>query len=160
MIPNGRTISETPRVTSYYRLLPGDRRAMYGGRARFQTVHPDESAALLHGMMCERWPQLKGARITHSWSGLVAMTTDALPHMGMEDGIHYCTGCNGSGIATMTYLGHQIARRIIQNGHTDSGYDALAFPPVPVPFYSGKPWFLPFVGQYYWHLDKKDRRAS
>lgn len=160
LIPNGRTISETPRVTSYYRLLPGDRRVMYGGRARFQTVHPDESAALLHRMMCERWPQLKGARITHSWSGLVAMTTDALPHMGMEDGIHYCTGCNGSGIATMTYLGHQIARRIIQNGHTDSGYDALAFPPVPVPFYSGKPWFLPFVGQYYRHLDKKDRRAS
>ena len=36
--PKGRTMSETPRVTSYYRLLPGDRRVMYGGRARFQDV--------------------------------------------------------------------------------------------------------------------------
>ena len=158
LIPNGRTISETPRVTSYYRLLPGDRRVMYGGRARFQTVHPNESAALLHGMMCERWPQLKDARITHSWSGLVAMTTDALPHMGYENGIHYCAGCNGSGVATMTYLGLQIARRILNGGESDSGYATLAFPDVPVPFYRGKPWFLPIVGGYYRHLDRKDRQ--
>ena len=46
LIPNGRTISESPRVTSYYRLLPGDRRVMYGGRARFENVHPDVSATL------------------------------------------------------------------------------------------------------------------
>ena len=160
LIPNGRTISETPRVTSYYRLLPGDRRVMYGGRARFQDVPPDVSATLLHRMMTDRWPQLKGVRITHSWSGFVAMTTDALPHMGQEDGLHYCTGCNGSGVAMMTYLGKQVARRILQNGQSDSAYDGLAFPDVPVPFYHGKPWFLPIVGEYYRYLDKKERRAA
>jgi glycine/D-amino acid oxidase-like deaminating enzyme len=160
LIPNGRTISETPRVTSYYRLLPGDRRVMYGGRARFQDVPADVSAALLYRMMTDRWPQLKGTRITHSWSGFVAMTTDALPHMGVEDGLHYCTGCNGSGVAMMTYLGKQVARRILQNGQSDSAYDGLAFPGVPVPFYQGKPWFLPIVGEYYRYLDKKERRAA
>lgn len=157
LIPKGRTISETPRVTSYYRLLPGDRRVMYGGRARFQDVPPDVSATLLHRMMTDRWPQLKGVRITHSWSGFVAMTTDALPHMGMEDGVHYCTGCNGSGVAMMTYLGREVARRILQNGESDSAYARLEFPGVPVPFYSGKPWFLPVVGEYYRYLDRRDR---
>ncbi|MDA1308275.1 MAG: FAD-dependent oxidoreductase [Proteobacteria bacterium] len=160
LIPNGRTISETPRVTSYYRLLPGDRRVMYGGRARFHDVPPEVSATVLHAMMTERWPQLKGARITHSWSGLVAMTTDALPHMGKEDGLHYCIGCNGSGVAMMTYLGQQVARRILQDDRTDSGYGELAFPGVPVPFYRGKPWFLRVVGEYYRYLDRKDRRAT
>ena len=160
LIPNGRTISETPRVTSYYRLLPGDRRVMYGGRARFQDVPPDVSAALLHRMMTDRWPQLKGIRITHSWSGFVAMTTDALPHMGQEDGLHYCTGCNGSGVAMMTYLGNQVARRILQNGQSDSAYASLDFPGVPVPFYRGNPWFLPIVGEYYRYLDKRDRRSA
>ncbi len=160
LIPNGRTISETPRVTSYYRLLPGDRRVMYGGRARFQDVPPDVSATLLHGMMTDRWPQLKDVRITHSWSGFVAMTTDALPHMGQEDGLHYCTGCNGSGVAMMTYLGNQVARRILQNGHSDSAYVDVEFPGVPVPLYRGSPWFLPIVGEYYRYLDRKDRRAS
>jgi glycine/D-amino acid oxidase-like deaminating enzyme len=158
LIPRGRTISETPRVTSYYRLLPGDRRVMYGGRARFQDVPPDVSAVLLHAMMTKRWPQLKAARITHSWSGFVAMTTDALPHMGVEDGVHYCTGCNGSGVAMMTYLGLQVARRILQDGACDSAYADLDFPGIPVPFYRGKPWFLPIVGEYYRYLDRKERR--
>jgi len=160
LIPNGRTISETPRVTSYYRLLPGDRRVMYGGRARFESVHPDVSAGLLHGMMTERWPQLKGVRITHSWSGLVAMTTDAVPHMGEEDGVHYCMGCNGSGIAMMTWLGYQVARRILQDGRTDSAYVGVDFPKVPVPFYRGDPWFLPIVGNWYRYLDRRERRTA
>jgi glycine/D-amino acid oxidase-like deaminating enzyme len=160
LIPNGRTISETPRVTSYYRLLPGDRRVMYGGRARFQDVPPDVSATLLHRMMTDHWPQLKGIRITHSWSGFVAMTTDALPHMGQEDGLHYCTGCNGSGVAMMTYLGNQVAQCILQNGRSDSAYASLDFPGVPVPFYRGNPWFLPIVGEYYRYLDKRDRRSA
>lgn len=160
LIPNGRTISETPRVTSYYRLLPGDRRVMYGGRARFQDVPPDVSATLLHRMMTARWPQLKDVRITHSWSGFVAMTMDAIPHMGQEDGLHYCTGCNGSGVAMMTYLGNQIARRILRNGESDSAYLGVEFPEVPVPFYRGSPWFLPIIGEYYRYLDRKERNAT
>ncbi|MFY0612866.1 MAG: FAD-binding oxidoreductase [Hyphomicrobiaceae bacterium] len=158
LIPNGRTISETPRITSYYRLLPGDRRVMYGGRARFHDVPPDVSATLLYKMMTDRWPQLKGTRITHSWSGFVAMTTDALPHMGQEDGLHFCTGCNGSGVAMMPYLGRQVARRIQQDGQTDCAYAKIDFPGVPVPLYQGKPWFLPIVGEYYRYLDRRDRR--
>jgi len=158
LIPNGRTISESARITNYYRLLPGDRRVMFGGRARFESVPADLSAAILHGKMIERWPQLKGIRITHSWSGLVAMTTDSIPHMGQEDGLHFCTGCNGSGVAMMTYLGNQVARRILQDGHSDSAYVGVEFPKVPVPFYSGNPWFLPIIGNYYRHLDRKERR--
>ncbi|MGI9480706.1 MAG: NAD(P)/FAD-dependent oxidoreductase [Hyphomicrobiaceae bacterium] len=160
LIPNGRTISETPRVTSYYRMLPGDRRVMYGGRARFQDVPPDVSASLLYNMMTDRWPQLKGTRITHSWSGFVAMTSDALPHMGQEDGLHFCTGCNGSGVAMMPYLGRQVARRILQDGKTDCAYAKIDFPGVPVPLYQGKPWFLPIVGEYYRYLDRRDRRTG
>ncbi len=160
LIPQGRTISESPRITSYYRLLPGDRRVMYGGRARFENVHPDFSATLLHKMMTDRWPQLKGARITNSWSGFVAMTTDAIPHMGEEDGLHFCTGCNGSGVAMMTYLGNQVAQRILQDGHSDSAYIGIDFPKVPVPFYSGNPWFLPIIGNYYRYLDRKERQRG
>lgn len=160
LIPNGRTISESPRVTSYYRLLPGDRRVMYGGRARFENVHPDVSAALLYQMMTDRWPQLNGVRITHSWSGFVAMTVDALPHMGQEDGLHYCTGCNGSGVAMMTYLGRQVARRILQDSQSVSAYESFELPKVPVPFYSGNPWFLPIIGNYYRYLDSRERRRA
>ena len=157
LLPKGRTISETPRITSYYRLTPGDKRVMYGGRARFQNVDPDLSATLLHGMMTARWPQLKGVKITHSWSGFVAMTADSLSHMGEEDGIHFCAGCNGSGVAMMTYLGHRVAGRILNANAEESGFFTQAFPGVPVPFYRGDPWFLPIVGGYFRWRDRMER---
>jgi len=157
LIPNGRTISESARITCYYRLLPGDRRVMFGGRARFHDVPAETSAAILHGMMTARWPQLKDARITHSWSGFVAMTMDSLPHIGFEKGMHYCAGCNGSGVAMMTYLGYRVARRILDGGQTDSGFAAIPHADVPVPFYTGDPWFLPIIGGYYRLRDRWDR---
>ena len=158
LIPNGRTISESSRITSYYRLLPGNRRVMYGGRARFNSIHPDISAHLLHNMMIKRWPQIKEARITHSWSGFVAMTADSLPHIGIHNGIHFCTGCNGSGIAMMTYLGKKTAQNIIYGTISQSVYSKIDFPIVPIPFYRGNPWFLPIVGNYYRYLDSKERK--
>ena len=127
-------------------------------RARFESVPADVSAAILHRKMIDRWPQLKGVRITHSWSGLVPMTTDSIPYMGQEDGLHFCTGSNGSGVAMMTYLGNQVAQRILQDGQSDSAYVGVEFPKALVPFYSGNPWFLPIIGNYYRLLDRKERR--
>ena len=158
LIPNGRTISETPRVLCYYRMSPDGKRMIYGGRARFTQVGPNVSGPLLHRMMTERFPQLQGTKITHSWSGLVAFTNDFLPHMGQEKGLHYCLGCNGSGIGMLTYLGNQVAQRILQDGETNTAYATLDLPKVPVPFYKGRPWFLPIVGGYYRWLDRRDRR--
>ena len=88
------------------------------------------------------------------------MTTDSLPHMGLQAGLHYCTGCNGSGVAMMTYLGHQVARRIVQDGRSDSAFSEIDFPRVPVPFYTGNPWFLPIIGGYYRLRDRIERNAS
>ena len=158
LIPKGRTISETPRVLCYYRMSPDGKRMIYGGRARFTQVGPNVSGPLLHRMMTERFPQLQGTKITHSWSGLVAFTNDFLPHMGQEKGLHYCLGCNGSGIGMLTYLGNQVAQRILQDGETNTAYATLDLPKVPVPFYKGRPWFLPIVGGYYRWLDRRDRR--
>lgn len=158
LIPHGRTISETPRVLNYYRQSPDMKRVIFGGRPRFTDVGADVTAALLHEQMTDRFPQLNGTRITHSWSGTVAFTNDHIPHLGREAGMHYALGCNGSGVGMLTYLGYQIARRIIQGGTSDSAYEGLELPLVPVPFYNGNPWFLPIVGGYYRFLDRLDRR--
>ena len=110
--------------------------------------------------MSDRWPQLKDARITHSWSGFVAITLDALPHMGQEDGLHFCNDSNGSGGAMMAYLGQQVARRILQHGRSDNAYGSIELPKIPVPFYSGHLWFPPIIGNYYRYLDHKDRHLG
>jgi glycine/D-amino acid oxidase-like deaminating enzyme len=102
LIPKARTLSDTKRVLCYYRMSPDGRRMVFGGRARFTQVDATVSAPILHRYMVDRFPQLRGVKVTHAWTGNVAFTLDALPHMGYRDGLHYCLGCNGSGVAMMT----------------------------------------------------------
>jgi glycine/D-amino acid oxidase-like deaminating enzyme len=155
LIPKARTLSDTRRVLCYYRMSPDNRRMVFGGRARFTQVDATVSAPILHRYMIDRFPQLRGVKITHAWTGNVAFTLDAVPHMGRLDDLHYCLGCNGSGIAMMTYLGWQTARKIARVANYSCSFDREEFPDHPL--YSGNPWFLPMVGGYYRLRDNLDR---
>jgi glycine/D-amino acid oxidase-like deaminating enzyme len=155
LIPRGRTLSDTRRVLCYYRMSPDGRRMVFGGRARFTQVDARVSATVLHRYMIDRFPQLRGVRITHAWTGNTAFTLDALPHMGSRGDLHYCLGCNGSGIAMMTYLGCQTARKIAGATNYACSFDTEEFPDHRL--YSGNPWFLPAVGGYYRLRDRLDR---
>jgi glycine/D-amino acid oxidase-like deaminating enzyme len=101
---------------------------------------------------------LKGTSITHAWTGNVAFTLDEMPHMGKMDNLHFALGCNGSGVAMMTYLGHQTAKKIIGGGNTICAFDQPEFPDHP--FYNGSTWFLPWIGRYFRTLDWVDRKFS
>ena len=155
LIPKGRTLSDTRRVLCYYRMSPDGRRMIFGGRARFTQVDAAVSAPILHRYMAARFPQLRGVKVTHAWTGNTAFTLDALPHMGQSEGLHYCLGCNGSGVAMMTYLGWQTARKIARAANYACSFDTHDFPDHPL--YSGNPWFLPAVGGWYRLRDRLDR---
>src|SRR5436190_2011909 len=159
LIPKGRTLADTKRVLCYYRMSPDGKRMVFGGRARFTPVTPAVSAPILHGFMTDRFPQLRGTRVTHAWTGNVAFTWDALPHTGVMGGMHYAVGCNGSGVAMMTYLGRQTARRIIGGANSTCGFELEEFPDFPL--YNGSPnWALPAVGAYYRFRDGLSRTLA
>jgi glycine/D-amino acid oxidase-like deaminating enzyme len=155
LLPNGRTISDTKRVLCYYRMSPDGQRLIFGGRARFTAVAATKSVPILHRFMVDRFPQLSKVKITHAWTGNVAFTFDFLPHMGVMDGMHYCIGCNGSGVAMMSYLGHSIGRKIVSGSNRMNAFDGHDFPVRAG--YDGHPWFLPIVGAYYRARDRIDR---
>jgi glycine/D-amino acid oxidase-like deaminating enzyme len=159
LIPKGRTLADTKRVLCYYRMSPDNKRMIFGGRGRFTPVTPAISAPILHRFMTDRFPQLKGTRVTHAWTGNVAFTWDALPHTGVMGGMHYALGCNGSGVAMMTYLGHQTARRIVGGSNSTCGFELEEFPDFPL--YNGSPnWALPAVGAYYRFRDSLSRALA
>jgi glycine/D-amino acid oxidase-like deaminating enzyme len=158
LIPKRRSISDTKRVLCYYRLSPDGSRIVFGGRARFTPSDPQTCARVLYTYMTARWPQLRGTRITHSWTGNTAFTFDALPHMGEEGGMHYALGCNGSGVAMMTYLGTQTARKIARVANAPCAFDTPDFPDHKL--YTGNPWFLPVVGGWYRMRDRFDRMLA
>jgi len=158
LIPQGRMIVDTNRVLSYYRLSPDGTRVLYGGRASFRHVSAREAAPRLHAMMTAVWPELHRTRVTHAWTGNVAFTFDHVPHMGAHEGVHYAVGCQGSGVAMATYLGHQVALKIAGKAAAPCAFDGLPFPTRPT--YTGTPWFLPVVGSYYRFRDWLERRRA
>jgi len=158
LVPGKRTLADTRRVVCYYRMSPDGRRMIFGGRPRFTAVDTRTSATILHRFMTERFPQLGGARVTHAWTGNVAFTFDAMPHLGQEEGLHYCLGCNGSGVAMMTYLGYQVARKIAGAADYRCVFDTPDFPSHPG--YRGSPWFLPVIGSWYRFRDDLDRKLA
>lgn len=150
--PNGRMLVDTKRILYYFRLSPDRKRIIFGGRASFRDSAERQTAQTLHRFMCDVWPQLKDARITHAWKGNVAFSFDMLPHMGERDGVHFAGGCQGTGVTMATYLGHQTARKLLGRNSPPSVFEELAFPSNPL--YRGNPWFLPIIGNYYRTRDR------
>ena len=69
--------------------------------------------------------------------------------------MHYALGCNGSGVAMMTYLGPRRRGRSSAAANRVCAFDAPAFPEQAR--YNGNPWFLPAIGGWYRLRDRIDR---
>jgi len=117
-------------------------------------VPMEEHARILHQQLVQRFPRLRDIKVTHAWQGNVAFTTDALPHIGEMDGVHYAVGCNGSGVTMMPYLGAFVARKIAGKLNGAAPFETL--PMRPFPLYNGKPWFLPLAESYFRFRDYLD----
>ena len=95
-----------------------------------------------------RLPGACGAReSSYAWGGNVAFTRDQMPHAGkLDERCYFAGGYCGHGIAMATHLGEMIARRIAGEPIEHPLFDDRF---APIPFYDGRPWFLPLVGAYY-----------
>lgn len=154
LFPDGSIVNDTKRILSYFRPSPDGTRLLFGGRASFQQISDAETARRLRLQMLKVFPQMEGSKISHTWSGFVGFTFDHLPHTGRHDGIDYAMGYNGSGVAMGSWLGHRMARRML--GEEPSAFESPPF--TTVPGYTGNPWILPLIGEYYRLRDWIDRR--
>ena len=141
LMPKGRMITDSRINLCYYRPSPDGARLLFGGRASMAELDPRDSGVRLHGLMSRIFPELEDARVSHSWSGTIAYAFDSLPHVGVRRGIHYAMGYCGSGVVMASHLGRKAALKIIGDGEGESAFDGLDFPTMP--FYRGRPWFLP-----------------
>jgi glycine/D-amino acid oxidase-like deaminating enzyme len=154
--PKGRAFFDTKNFL-YYWHVSEDRRMIFGGRASFLPTSVDRTAAILHKGMLEVHPQLAGYRVEYAWGGNVGFTFDRMPHVGRRDGITYAMGCCGTGVALMTALGSAVGEWL--GGGPAPALAQLPFPLVPAP-YEGRPWFLPFAGEWFRLQDKLARRGG
>ena len=61
--------------------------------------------------------------------------------------IMYATGFCGSGVVWAWWVGRKAAMKLLNHDEAATAFDGS--PPMALPFYSGKPWFLPAV--LLWH---------
>ena len=153
--PRGRMFVDGNRLLSYFRLDPDGRRVLFGGRLDLRDIDERAAAVGLHRRMVRVWPELGACRITNAWKGNLGFTFDRLPHMGTHDGLHFAMGCNGSGVAMATYLGHQSALKILGRQKRPCPFEELPFPAHVA--YRRRVWFLPALGLWYRILDGLDR---
>ena len=147
LIPNGRMIVETREKHLYYRPSPDGKRIILGGRAALHPIPLDKAAMRLGRELKAIFPALKDTAISHVWTGNIAMTRSDLPGIGQRDGLWYALGCNGSGVALMPYLGHKLALKVLGDKDGATAFDDIPF--TALPFYDGRPWFLPLMTQWF-----------
>lgn len=154
LLKRTRFYADTWRLLHYFRPSPDGERILFGGRASFLSNDLRRACAILHGHLLYIFPQLAGTRISHGWTGNVAFSFDRLPHVGVRDNVHYALGCNGSGVTMLSYLGYRVATRISGSETAPTAFARQTFPTMP--FYDGRPWFLPVVGSWFRMRDRID----
>ncbi|WP_055711500.1 NAD(P)/FAD-dependent oxidoreductase [Streptomyces torulosus] len=155
LIPNNRVVVDSKNIGHYIRITP-DHRLAFGGRARFAPSDPAsdlKSGDVLKRELAEIFPQVADVRIDYVWGGMVGFSWDRVPHAGEADGLYYSMGYCGHGVQMATYMGRAMAE--VMDGHPEANpLRGFGFPKVPVPFYNGTAWFLPFGGAYYKAKDR------
>lgn len=115
VLPTGRMVYDSRNLLSYWRLDP-DGRMVFGGRKGLSDTTVPAARDELHARLASVHPQIAEVPLVRAWGGSVALTRDRLPHCGRIDGAWYATGCNGSGVALNTWLGHAMAGAICGEG--------------------------------------------
>jgi glycine/D-amino acid oxidase-like deaminating enzyme len=143
VLPTRRMAFTDRNLLWYWRHGP-DGRLLFGGRKRLGAIGLSEARDHLYVSMLQAHPQLVGTRVARVWGGQVALTVDRLPHCGRIDGRWYATGCNGSGVALNTWLGHRMAGAIC--GDPVPPFAQLRHPVVPL--HGARRAWLPVVGRW------------
>ena len=151
VLPTGRMAYDTRNLLSYWR-LDAEGRMVFGGRRSLRRTTVAQAREMLRDRMVHVHPQLAETRIERAWGGDVAITRDRLPHCGRIDGAWYAAGCNGSGVALNTWLGHRMGAAI--DGEELPPFAELAHPRVPP---VRRAW-LPVVSTALRAQDRLDRR--
>jgi glycine/D-amino acid oxidase-like deaminating enzyme len=150
LLPTRRICSETRRMMRWFRIVDG--RFVFGGRGAFGKADSPAAFAALRRAMVALFPMLADIPVEYSWSGLVAMTLDSVPHVGRrDDGLLFALGYNGAGVAMASLMGRYLAA-FVRGEAPDVGLlDARRL--APVPFYPLREPAVRAVAGWYQMLD-------
>ncbi|MBL6456552.1 FAD-dependent oxidoreductase [Belnapia sp. T6] len=150
LIPHRRMVTDSRKELTYTRPSPDGTRILFGCRPRALQAEPETLALRLRDRMLRIWPELADYRITHAWGGFVGMTADRLPHIAEHEGVMHAVGCNGNGVALMTFLGWHATQLVLGRTNRRAFFADIPFPALPLPP-AANPVIVPVMSAAY-HL--------
>jgi glycine/D-amino acid oxidase-like deaminating enzyme len=142
-----RTSLETTRNFIHYFRLTVDNRIAFGGedatlyfRGGYRDSDP-QVFSRLEARFREYFPSLRTVRFTHRWGGVLGVTLDMFPTMGVggqRRSIFHAAGYSGHGVALSNYAGKILTPSVLQ--HLRGDYRKLAECPF---FWNRQPTWLP-----------------
>jgi len=111
LVKDGLAVCDTRMAANSFHMTP-DRRLVFGGGERFRLDPEETPESIVRPRLEAVYPQLKGVRLDHGWSGLVTVTSSRMPAIGREGQIYYAAGYSGQGVAQAFLAGGVIAEAI------------------------------------------------
>jgi len=130
---------------------------LFGGRGDITGERIDPGAyRILERQMAATFPHLSGVEVTHRWSGMVAVTLDAFPHIGrQEEGLLYAIGYGGRGVALTSLMGRRLAAMAAGETLPSGPMSTGSFPPIP--FHAFRRTGMRIMEHYYKIRDHLER---
>ena len=133
LLPRRRVMGETRRAFNDHQASPDGERIVLGGRMGYFSA-PDSAVACRHlaDHLHRLFPQLRGVKISHAWSGRIPYTADQSPHIGGRDRDWYALGYCGTGVSRSTWFGHKLASKML-DADRRTAFGDLDFRAFPLP---------------------------
>lgn len=112
LLPGDDAVANCNFIVDYYR-LSADNRMLFGGRATYSGLEPNDLGGFVRPRMLAVFPDLDDAKIEHVWGGQIGITVNRLPHIGrMGSRTYFSQGYSGHGLALSNMCGKIMAEAI------------------------------------------------
>lgn len=153
LIPANYCVEDCNYLLDYFRLT-ADNRLLYGGGVVYGARDPDDIDRLIMPKLLKTFPQLKGVKIAHRWTGNFLLTLSRMPQFGrLENNIYYMQGDSGHGV-TCTHLAGRLISEVLR-GDAER-FDAFAKLP-HYPFPGGRNMRIPLTAMGAAYYSIRDR---
>ena len=153
LLPTDVCVEDVRYVLDYYR-RSADGRLLWGGGTVYGGTDPADIRAKLLPNLERVFPEMKGVRIDHAWSGNCAISFSRVPQLGrIGPAVSFAQGYSGHGVVGSHLFGRILAEAV--DGDL-SRFDVFASVPW-IPFPGGRRFAVPYSVLGSWWYGLRDR---
>lgn len=130
ILPSNHACTDMSFVMDYFRKLDG--RLLYGTGCAYSGQEPKDIEDYVRRHLERTYPQLKGLRLSHAWSGRIAITANRYIHCGrLGKAVLFAQGYCGHGVVLSNMMGQLLARAVQGEGRGLDLFGQVKHMPLP-----------------------------